>query len=346
MLSFVANSLCEKGHDISLVNFNAAPEYVNVAKRVINEKIAIYEEKSGKKKTAADKIWMVMNAAREQQAEVLVGFTEIPNVVAKIAGFLLGIPSVMSERGDPVRTGVGKGLKNWLVLQLINSSRGGVFQTEGAMNFYGKGLKKRGIIIPNPIFINEVIPQIKHSDRSKTIVSVGRFDNEQKRYDIMLEAFAIFSKKHPNYILKLYGKGNDEESIRDWIKERVLEDKVKLMGITAHPMQSIHKDGMFLITSDYEGISNALLEAMAVGLPCVSTDHSPGGARLLISDHENGLLAPTRDSYALALAMCEYAENDKLAQKCGENAKNVLERFAPERIVMQWETYLFGIINR
>ena len=112
------------------------------------------------------------------------------------------------------------------------------------------------------------------------------------------------------------------------------------MGVTRTPMQDISDAGMFLITSDYEGISNSLLEAMAVGLPCVSTDHTPGGARLLITDHENGLLAPMGDVDALAGAMCEFADNPELAQKCGNNARDVVNRFEPSRIIDQWEEYI------
>ena len=112
------------------------------------------------------------------------------------------------------------------------------------------------------------------------------------------------------------------------------------MGVTRTPMQDISDAGIFLITSDYEGISNSLLEAMAVGLPCVSTDHTPGGARLLITDRENGLLAPMGNVDALAEAMCEFADNPELAKKCGNNARDVVNRFEPSRIIDLWEDYI------
>lgn len=339
MLCFLADSLQLRNYNVCVVNLNATGNG-STYKRTLNENIVLHNVTSTGRK---NQIFEIKKISRAFSADVIIGFTEIPNVMARIIGLITGKPSIISERGDPQRTGVGKGLKSAIVLKLINGSRGGVFQTEGAMKFYGKGLQKRGRVIPNPIFINGEVPQVEYADREKTVVSVGRLDNVQKRYDVMLKAFKLFSQKHPQYVLKLYGKGDDEAKIKQWARELNIEDKVMFMGLTTQPMRDIAKDGMFLITSDFEGISNSLLEAMAVGLPCVSTDHTPGGARLLITDRENGLLAPIGDSEKLAAAMCEFAEDSALAKKCGENAKQVVHRFAPERIIDMWEDYIDSI---
>lgn len=339
MLSFVAESLSKRGHRVSVYNLrNTGGE--KIYERTLSDGIQVTVASSRSRKT---QLFECRRLAKEQKADIIIGFTELPNAMAKLVGMSLRIPSIMSERGDPSRTGVGTGWKGKIVLRLINRSKGGVFQTDGAKAFYGKGLRKRGIVIPNPIFITGEVPFVPYEEREKSVVSVGRLDNFQKRYDVMLDAFRLFSEKHPEYVLKLYGRGDDEELIQSWVEERGLTDKVRLMGLTKQPMQDTASDGMFLITSDFEGISNSLLEAMAVGLPCVSTDHTPGGARLLITDHENGLLAPIADAKALADAMREYADNPALAAKCGENAKDVVNRFAPHRIIDMWENYIFSL---
>lgn len=345
MLTFVAGELQDRGYRCGIANLNKVPDYVNKQQQRIHEAVQVYTLE--KPQDTANKntyyISKLKEIAKKFCPDVLVAFTAYPSMYARIVGFLLGIPSIMSERGDPIRLGMGQGLKNKLSLMLINSSKGGVFQTEGAMSVYGKGLQKRSVVIPNPIFIKGEIPEVPQSERQKTVVSVGRLDNFQKRYDVMLEAFRLFSQKHPEYTLKLYGDGSDTEQIKQWAVDLGIADKVNLMGLTRQPMQDIAHDGMFLITSDFEGISNSLLEAMAVGLPCVSTDHTPGGARMLITDHENGLLAPVEDAPALAAAMCEFAENPALAEKCGNNAKDVINRFAPAKIIDQWEAYILKI---
>lgn len=347
MLVFVANSLFERGHQISIINLHTITDYEEKQTQNIHNEIRVYDI-PGEGKNFLKRISQLISIkkiAKENKADVIVGFKLFPNLYAKLAGLMINVPSIMSERGDPYRTLSG-GLLSKSLVSIINGSSGGVFQTEGAKEFYGKGLQKRGVVIPNPIFIKGDIPEVKQSEREKTVVSVGRIGNLQKRYDVMIDAFAIFNKKHPEYILKLYGDGPDVENVQQWIKEKNITDSVKFMGLTKQPMQDIAKDGMFLITSDFEGISNSLLEAMAVGLPCVSTDHSPGGARLLIQDHENGLLAPIADAQKLADAMCEFADNQELAEKCGNNAKDVVNRFAPSKIVDQWENYICRIINK
>ena len=342
MLTFVAESLSKRGHKVSIANLKNTTGDTRYTRPVAEE---ISVNTLGGMSTL-QQLREVRKIAKKQSSDIIIGFTEIPNAIARIVGFTLGVPSIISERGDPTRTGVGEGLKNKMVLEIINSSRGGVFQTGGARDFYGKGLQKRGVVISNPIFITGEVPFVPYAKREKSIVSVGRLDNFQKRYDVMLDAFKLFSEKHPEYVLKLYGTGPDEDDIKTWAEEKGISDKVKFMGLTTTPMQDTCGDGMFLITSDFEGISNSLLEAMAIGLPCVSTDHTPGGARLLITDHENGLLAPVEDAAALAAAMCEFAEDPDLAQKCGENAKDVVNRFAPDRIIDMWEDYIKKLIKK
>ncbi len=342
MLCFVAERLAIRGYSVTIVNLKATNDVTDYKRPINNVNIIALDKADQKGNRHISAINEICRIAKSFKADVLVGFTGFPSFYACVVGKKLHIPSIMSERGDPERT-TPKKLKSRLILAIINTSKGGVFQIDGAKAFYGKGLQKRGVVIPNPIFVQGEVPTVDFEAREKTVVSVGRLDNEQKRYDVMINAFKIFSKSHPEYTLKLYGRGTDEKLIEKWVKEAGLSEKVRFMGLSTQPMQDIAKDGMFLITSDYEGISNALLEAMAVGLPCVSTDHTPGGARLLIKDRENGLLAPIGDSEALAKAMCEYAENPALSRKCGENAKSVLVRFAPDRIIDMWEDYINGI---
>ncbi len=345
MLCFIAESLAQRGHEVCIVDLNMYNFRVDY-KRDVGHGVKMVElEETGNGFAGnIDRIKKINKISKEFKSDIIIGFGSYPNLYASIVAKKQRIPSIISERADPAQN-MPKSMKSKVFFYIINQSQGGVFQTPGAMEYYYPKMRERGTVIPNPIFIEGEIPTVVFEEREKTVVSVGRLYNKQKRYDVMLNAFKMFLNMYPDYILKLFGLGNNEEEIKQWCVDLGIADKVKFMGRTAQPMQDIANAGMFIITSDYEGISNSLLEAMAVGLPCVSTDHTPGGARLLIQDHENGLLAPMGDAEAIAHALCEFAENSELAKKCGENAKLVTDRFAPEKIIDQWDIYISKLLQ-
>lgn len=344
MLFFLASSLKDRGHNVCVLNLDLTKDY-DMSKQYDVRLINLEAEYRGSILTNYDWIRFVCKEAKKNKAEVLIGFLEHGNFCVSVAGKLLHIPSIIAERGDPFTTfkNISKTVK--IKLSCINHADGAVFQSEGASKFYSNKLQKNCAIIPNPIFLVGDIPQIDYPSRPKTIVMLGRLDNKQKRLDIAVESFALFHKSHPDYKLIVYGVGPDKGFMQTIVDNKGLSTFVDFRGKTAQPLESLSKEGIFLISSDYEGISNSLLEAMAVGLPVVSTDHSPGGARMLIHDHENGLLAPVADAHALAGALSEFADDKTLAEKCGSNARSILERFTPERAIALWESYICRIIS-
>ncbi len=100
---------------------------------------------------------------------------------------------------------------------------------------------------------------------------------------------------------------------------------------------------MFVLSSDLEGMPNALMEAMAMGIPCISTDCKGGGARFLIQNGINGLLVPVGDADALAGAMIQMLSNEEFAEQCGRNASRIVDRLDPGRIYSEWERLLFTL---
>ena len=165
---------------------------------------------------------------------------------------------------------------------------------------------------------------------------MGRL-NQQKNYPLLLEAFQEFSKKHGDYVLEIYGKGPLEQKVRDQINHLALEDRVVMKGFCANVHEAIREAAFFVMSSDFEGMPNALMEAMALGMPCICTDCPCGGPRMLIRDGENGLLVGVGQTDELAQAMCRLAEEPELAEELGRQATLLRERAGVSAITDQWQ---------
>ena len=199
-------------------------------------------------------------------------------------------------------------------------------------------IKNNSVIIPNPIsddFLNETYEPI----RRKEIVAIGRL-NPQKNHKLLINAFKLVHQKFPDYILKIYGKGILQEELSLQIKELYLEEAVFLMGEVEHVNQILKGAGMFVLSSNSEGMPNALMEAMAMGLPVVSTDCPCGGPRFLIQDGVNGFLTDVGNIQALANKIIILLENPQLAERFALNAMNIIEHIKPERVYNQWRDYI------
>ncbi len=343
MLCFVANGLAENQDRVTVINLL---DHNDDARR-LNKGIEVFTINTTRIRYV-DRIEQVVKLIlriRKIKPDIIISFKFRPNFLASIVGKTLKIPVIISERSDPSRECVLKGREK-LYWNVINTADGGAFQTTGAMQLYSERMQKRGKVIPNPALISESITHtVKESNGTGSIVSVGRLSNTQKRYDIMLLAFQMFRKKNPNYVLKIYGDGEDEEKIRTWIAENNLEKAAFLMGRTNEPLREMDRADIFLTTSDYEGISNSLLEAMTIGMPVVATDCTPGGARMLIRDGENGLLVPCGNVELIADALGRMVGNDQLRRRCGEQAKKVKEEYSKDRILDLWRGYIHQVMQ-
>lgn len=282
-------------------------------------------------------MFQLRRRVKEIKPDLIVSFQTNQNLFAVFATRGRHIPVIVSERGDPyVYTNIIAKLKTWM----INKAEGGVFQTHRAMEYYGKGLQSRSRVIYNPC-PTDVIERPSWDSRKNEIAYAARFDIQQKRQDIMVKAFAEVVKKHPEMTLVFYGQGEpDMTTIRNLVKELGIENNVRFEGLVTNVMERIKDAKMFVLSSDYEGLPNSLIEAMVAGLPCVSTDCSPGGARELIQDGDNGLIVPVGDVHKLAEAMIYMLDNPEQADKMGEKAQMLRERLAPEKIFGQWKEYI------
>ena len=187
--------------------------------------------------------------------------------------------------------------------------------------------------------------RIPFEKRKKEIAFVGRFYLPQKRQDVAVKAFQLFLLKHPDYKLVFYGDGKDLDKIKKQVKKSGIDNNVVFMGAVKNLAECLKNSKMLLITSDYEGIPNALIEGMCIGLPCISTDCSPGGARFLIQDKENGLLVPRNSPNDIAEACSFIVEHPDIAEQYGKDAQMITEKLSPQIIYQLWNDYLTSKIK-
>jgi glycosyltransferase involved in cell wall biosynthesis len=281
----------------------------------------------------------IKNYLKENKPDILIAFLSYSKVYAVLSKLFIKTKVILSERGDPSKV---KGLSSKLFNFIYNFSDGFVFQTQGAMDFYGRRIKNKSVIIPNPVFADKNwIPY--EGERKKVIVNVARFELKQKRQDVLLEAFAKITDKFPEYKLVLYGDGEDKDIIEDIIEKLNIKDRVVLAGVTNNVYEAIKKAELFVLSSDYEGIPNAVIEAMSMGVPVISTDCSPGGARLLIENGKNGIKTERGNSDILAGAIVYMLENKDKAKQMSVEALKITEKFSEEKIYKMWENYLIKI---
>ena len=208
-----------------------------------------------------------------------------------------------------------------------------VFQTQDAKKYFPRRIQTKSKVIQNPI--NPNMPTRYKGAKQEVIITACRL-SPQKNLPMLIQAFNMLLKNHPEYSLEIYGRGAQEEALRKLIHSMGLDEKVLLPGFAENIYDIMNQSSMYVSSSNYEGISNSMLEAMALGLPVVVTDCPAGGARMVVQDGENGLLVPVGDTESMYLAMKRVIEEPGLAERLGNEAYKVRERFAIEKIAREW----------
>ena len=269
--------------------------------------------------------------------DAVISFYNDICALAAIAIRGLHIPLIYSERNDPNRVN-----QRWIdkfYRKIVERKPDRfVFQTEGARRCYPDKVQRKSIVLLNPMNTTS-FPMHDYEDEEKTIVSVGRLE-PQKNQRLLIDAFSLIQDRLPDYRLVSYGEGHLRDQLEDQIQKKNMQNCVFLPGAKTGIQDYIRKASLFVLSSDYEGLPNALIEAMAIGLPCISTDCSPGGARELIQNGKNGLLVPCGDAAKLAAAMEEMVLNRKLATECGKNAREIQNIVEYSAIAKEWMSFL------
>lgn len=335
VVSILSKHYCDMGHsvDICMLLNNENDGYI------IDNRVNIIDMSHSNISNTVIKWIRRLKAVRKYiqqcQPNIIIPFLAKTNVILILS--LIGINKkvyriIASERIDPYNVKYP-----WILRRIVNYSYGKadlvVFQTKRAQSYYSSKIQKKSVIIGNPININ-----IKKSDKpEKVIVNAGRLE-EQKNQKLLIDAFAEVSFKYPQYTLKIFGDGSLRADLQQLIRQHGMQERIVLMGSKKDYLEQLSKAEIFVLSSNYEGLSNALLEAMALGIPCISTNCA--GSDEVIKNEVNGILVPKGNQELLARALEKLISNKKLRKKLSEEGQKVNEYFGINNIINKWDSVL------
>lgn len=324
VISILANYYVTHGYEVDIIVLLA-----NKVEYKLNEKINIVDFSSNQSRMLSTLSWLskIRTYVKKEKPYKIISFVGRINLLVLCACLGLKIDIYCSERNDPLHDGRNKLLVKLIELfYLTKNCKKIIFQTRYIQNCFSKDVKDKSIIIYNPIEVT-----VKRKLPVKKIVTAGRLV-EQKNQMLLIEAFGDVAKKYPDYKLYIYGEGPLREDLSKKIREEHLEDKVFLPGNVDNIHEIISDAKMFVLSSKFEGLSNALLEAMLLGIPCISTRVS--GIEEIIIDGETGLLV--KDKEQLINAIKSLIKDQEKYNYIVCNSELLKDKFSLNTIIKQW----------
>lgn len=335
----LASYLVQSGHQVEILTMSDAESPFYLDERVSKFALIKKDERHGFLFNSVVRFKRFCKYLLNHKTDAYV--VMLPTTIELLLSFhfLTNAKIIASERNFP--GAYSKSIQRKLKC-LSRNADAWIFQTEAVKDWYGKRIRKSAII-PNPLNSKFVVNEF-NGVRSKKIVTAGRL-TEAKKHLLLIDSFAKIAFKYQDYKLIIYGKGDLEDILKDKINQLGLSSQIILAGFSKDLSKDIQDASLFVLSSDFEGMPNVLMEAMALGVPCVSTDCDGGGAKFLIDNNKNGLLVPKGDSDALAEAMDRMLSNPDFAEAMGKEAHKICERLDPVKINSEWELFIQDIIN-
>lgn len=321
VISTLASYCAENGYSVHLITFRDTKNSYPISSKIIQKRI------EGNPVVRAGKIRKYI---KNNNIDTYVTFELNYGVVCS---FGTGVKYITSMRNDPRNDVVSLRERIFRYFNFLFAHHV-IFQTNEIMEYFSKAIQKHGNVIMNPL--RDGIVEY-HGSRKDEIVAVCRLE-PQKNILMMIDVFEKIHDMYPDFKLRLFGDGSLRSEIEKSLKEKSLQDSFVLEGFQKAVDEKIQKATAYVCTSDYEGLSNSLLEAMAIGLPCVTTDSGGGGARAVIKDGENGYLVPIGDVDAMVNRIQGLIEDKNLVNKLSENASKIREKLSRDIICKEWES--------
>lgn len=339
VLARLANGLVRRGHEATVITLEPSPPQYALDARIAWQALGGGGASGSLAQAIASNFRRILglrHAIRNAAPDVVVSFMDMTNVLTLLA---VGkeLPVFVSERIHPARHEIGR-IWRWLRTRTYPRARGIVVQTAAIGAAFPSALQDRIRVIPNAVSPLAETPPASPAKERRSLVAMGRLDR-QKGFDLLLRAVAALGSHLAPWTLTVFGEGKERAALEALRKELGLDGRVCFPGQAQDPHRALATGDLFVLPSRFEGFPNALLEAMACGLPAVAFD-CPSGPAEIIRHGEDGWLVPPEDVNALSRAL-ELAMSDaELRRRAGVKAREVSGRFAEDAVLDLWEQCL------
>lgn len=329
VMSIIANSFAEKGYDTAMILLREKPKSYTLH---VDVKVTELKYNTKNKLLIAIKRMMSLRAfLKKFKPDYVISFMWDINIFTLLASWGLQLKVIVSERNNPLADRTK--LIHKIEKEIFVFAHKIVFQTNYVMDIYPDNLRRKSVIIPNPA--NRIKVERIEDNIEKKFVAIGRL-HKQKNFHLLLDSFSDFHEQYPDYRLAIFGEGPLKAELVEYAKVKNVEDSVHFGGFIEKVEDQIVNATAYISTSDYEGISNSMIEALAMGLPVICTDCPVGGAKTMIQHNTNGVLVNVGDRTDVVNAMIKIVEDKSFTTLISKNAKKSIEKYSIENISKLW----------
>lgn len=326
VISILANHYCNKGWNVDialLLDTKVGYE--------LDERIRIIDLTECGNYVKAMPKWLIKirKYIKTEHPDRIISFVGRINILVLTAKLGLKVKTIVSERNDPKHDGRGKAITFYTNL-IYKNADAIIYQTQYEKSCFSKNLNNKGYIIPNPVSVNAH----RKCLTKNRIVAAGRL-LPQKNHSLLIDAVAKLKDEYPGISLYIYGDGALKTELENKVKSLNLSQIVYFPGNVVDLHEKISDAHVFVMSSEYEGLSNALIEAMMIGLPCITTDYP--GADEVIQDGVNGLIVSRENIDELALGIKRIISDETLCESLRNGAKEASRKYDTDVVLRQWD---------
>ena len=336
VVSLLANKMVEQGHLVEIICLKFNDVYYQLHPEV---KVVLAMQQTQNRLT---EVFWLRKYIKQEKPDVVIAFTE--GVYCFTIAALLGtkIPVIASERLDPSAMTWKRNLLKRFLLPYADWL---VVQTKTIKEYFPNSIQKKTSVIFNPVKDEALASSMDNGqwtmdNKANRIISVARL-YPQKNQEMMIRAFAKIAEKYPDWQLVIYGEGPLRAELEALVSSFKLQERVLLPGRTENVIDELQKSKIFCLSSDYEGMSNSMIEAICVGLPIVSTKVS--GTNELIKDGVTGLLVDIGDEQGMTAALEKLIQDEALMKQMGQANKLKASLFHIDTIMNEWMELLYMV---